>query len=563
MPFGGRLRLWHIVVLAALLLGGLFAGYYYLDTVRAGEDDGGLTENEQLVAVERGDLVTQVQTGGALTLPRRETIRLGDGSIVKDVLVTEGQAVIEGQALFTLDDATVAQHDMEVAKARIALRDAEAALAELSADATSALVDAEAALADAERALERALSNHAEAVSTTTDALRRAERDYQDVFSAWLGITLQAAELQENPDELLANWSLDLEWLLAADGPLSPSGNQYWQSVPADDPTTRWSETALYGVATFYPGTIIATCEDTNEHPINGHCLKKGFDESWDALVEARDALDDAVGDSDGAVKKAETDLTTARGKHNEAVTAVQDAGDGDDGYTRQLREAELVTARVALDEALERREDATVRAPIDGIVAVLNAVAGEPVDQESRIAVEIIDTSVVELVGLIDETDVLRIDYGDAAEVTLDALSGQVFSGEITSISSAAEQQQGIAVFEIKIRVNVPQDVDLREGMNATARMAVQRQTDVLLVPVQSIYGTFAEPLLRVMVDGEILARPVRLGATDEFWVVVDDGATEGEQIIMHVSAADEFGGFFGGPGAGRQTSRAIRVSN
>ena len=291
-----------------------------------------------------------------------------------------------------------------------------------------------------------------------------------------------------------------------------------------------------------------------------GHCLRKGFDDTWDLLVVSREHLEDTVEDKNNALKQAEHDLIAARDTQEQALIALADAGEDEFGYARQLKEAELVTTRVALEDALKKREEATIRAPIDGIVAVLNAIEGEPLDTESRIAVEIIDTSTVELEGLVDETDVLRIDYGDAAEITLDAVPGQIFSGEITSISSAAELQQGIAVFTVMIRVNVSPGVELREGMNATARMAVEMQSDVLLVPVQSIYGTFQEPLLRVMTDEAIISRPVTLGNNDDFWVVVESGVNEGEEVIMHVSEADEFAAFQGGPGFQRQTSRTVR---
>ena len=82
----------------------------------------------------------------------------------------------------------------------------------------------------------------------------------------------------------------------------------------------------------------------------------------------------------------------------------------------------------------------------------------------------------------------------------------------------------------------------------------------NVLLVPVQSIYGTFQEPLLRVMMDGEIASRPVALGGNDGFWVGVESGVDEGEEVVMHVSEADEFSGFGGGPGF-RQTTRTVRT--
>ncbi len=471
------------------------------------------------------------------------------------MLVEEGQAVIEGQALLTLDDATVARHDMDVAKAQIALRDAEDALANLLADTQSGLVTAEADVSDAERALADMEKEHRDKIDTAQDDVGKGEDDYRNIFSAWLGVTLGADELGTAPKDLLTAWGVNLEELLIEAVGDDTGRGIYSSGAPQDDPATRWSETLVYGVVNFYPGEVVAACESTDAHPLNGHCLQKGFDDAWNGLISARDALDGAITARDSAIRDAQDKLDAARDRHEQARQAVDDASGGPAGYTRSLREAELVTAQVALDDALQRREDATVRAPIDGIVAVLNAVAGEAIQVESRIAVEIIDTSVVELQGQVDETDVLQISYGDAAEITLDAMPGQVFTGSISSISSGAQLEQGIAVFSVMVRIDIVPGVDLREGMNATARMAVEEEFDVLLVPVQSIYGTFQEPLLRVMADDTIEPRPVTLGNNDDFWVVVESGVEEGEEVIMHVSEAEDFG-MFGGPGIRRQTT-------
>lgn len=559
-----RLRLWQISIILGVLLAGFGGGAYVINAQLSGDQaGGGLTDNEQLVAVMRGDLINQIQTGGTLTLPHRESIRLGAGSIVKDVLVEEGQAVIEGQALFTVDDATVARHDMEIAKARIALRDARDALENLLPDAQADLAAAEDNVADAERALNELDKEHREKIETAQDDVDEQEELYRDIFAAWLGVNLEEHEATIPPNELLTEWGTNLEELLIEPVGADSVRGIYSRGAPPDDPATRWSETIVYAIVNFYPGQIVATCRDTDAHPLNGHCLQKGFDDAWDILAMARDQLDDVLTARDTAIRDAQTRLDAAREKRDQALLAVRDAGEGNEGYARQLKEAELVTAQVALQDALQQREEATVRAPIDGIVAVLNAVPGEELDVESRIAVEIIDTSVVELSGQVDETDVLRISYGDPAEITLDAMPGQVFTGSISSISSAAQLQQGIAVFTLLVRIDVPPGVDLREGMNANARMAVEEEFNVLLVPVQSIYGTFQEPILRVMADGKTTSRPVTLGNNDGFWVVVESGVSEGEEVIMHVSEADEFGVFGGGPGFQRQTTRTVRVVN
>ena len=558
MRMNRRLAVWQIALLVVIAVGAAAGAY----VVFGGPDDqaaGGLTEDEQLVMIQRGDLLNQVQTGGTLLFPNKESLRIGGSSVVKDVLVSEGQTVVEGQALITLDDATLAAHDEGVAKARIALRAAQDALENLLPDAQAERQDALDVLADAESALSGVLKDHDKMIGDATEAVTTAEGEYREIFAAWLGVPLRGADILASPERLMEGWGLDLANLLAPGGVYESSGGSFYRGSPPDDPATAWSETAVYGILNFYPGGIIATCEESGKHPPNGHCLKKGFDDAWTNLEAARDARVDAENAKSAAVSKADDTVDAARELLEKAEMSVADATEGEGGLMVDLRRAELATATLALEDVLNRREEATLRAPFAGIVSVLNAVPGEALPEDVRVAVEILDTSVVELVGSVDETDVLRVAEGDPAEVLLDALPGQTFTGHVSSIASAAESQQGIAVFSLKIQIRVPDGVVLREGMNANATLAVELEESVLLVPVQAVYGTFREPLLRVIEDGEIVVRSVTLGNSDGFWVVVEDGATEHEEIIMPVSQAGQFTGF-GGPDGGR---RVVRVVN
>ena len=111
---------------------------------------------------------------------------------------------------------------------------------------------------------------------------------------------------------------------------------------------------------------------------------------------------------------------------------------------------------------------------------------------------------------------------------------------------------------YPVKIRVNSTEGARLPEGLSATAQVIIREQTDAILIPLQALYGTSQAPIVRVVNGNDITERPVTIGISDDFWVVVEDGLEEGETISMEVVGSGDpfgFGGFgpFGGPGGRR----------
>ena len=202
------------------------------------------------------------------------------------------------------------------------------------------------------------------------------------------------------------------------------------------------------------------------------------------------------------------------------------------------LREAEVASAQLSLDTAVELLETSTLRAPMDGVVSLVNVETGQVVTPNTRV-IEIVDFTVVEVDAIVDEIDVLFVQVGAQADVTMDALPGQVLEGVVSSVAMEAQNQQGVVTYPIRIQVGVPEGVQLVEGLSATANIVLREDTNVLLIPVQSIYGTFEQPLVRVMSNGAVKERPVVLGNSDDFWVVVSEGLIEGEQVVMLSSEA------------------------
>ncbi len=197
------------------------------------------------------------------------------------------------------------------------------------------------------------------------------------------------------------------------------------------------------------------------------------------------------------------------------------------------LAEQKIVAGQVRLTTAEEELAAAIIISPIGGYVSEVSVEPGDNVEARAAI-MGVVDPAVVEIDGIVDEIDVLLVEVGTAAEVSLDALPGVRLNGVVTEIADEAENQQGVITFPIRIRMEVPDGMHPRAGLSAVANIVLREERNVLLVPQQALYGSFDRPLVRVMTDGGVSEIPVELGSSDEFWVSVKAGVSEGDQIIL-----------------------------
>ena len=162
-----------------------------------------------------------------------------------------------------------------------------------------------------------------------------------------------------------------------------------------------------------------------------------------------------------------------------------------------------------------------------------------------------------MEMDGIVDEIDILLLSEGLVASVTVDALPGQALSGVVSEVAPAATIQQGVVTYRVRVRVQIPDHVQLRDGLSAVADLILEQQLNVLLLPQQAIFGSFQAPTVKLQTESGIVEQPVVLGNSDDFWTEVRDGLQEGDLVVMQSSqaATDQFGAFrqfrsFGGGG-------------
>ena len=384
------------------------------------------------------------------------------------------------------------------------------------------------------------------------------------------------------------------------------------QGYPADDPETPWNEGVIYAWVNFYPGEIVVTCDsgvapfqgacirqemddawdayssaEDNLDAVTAQQNKAvtaaelavartedDLDSAHDALTElqsevdsldveaaekqlavalvdlntAEDDLASLVGEPDPLeVAASKTLVELAKARIDDAKATLEDLLEGPDPLDLAVLQADIATARASLDTAGTDLETIAITAPFSGVVSVVGVEPGDTVNPNTAV-LEIVDPTLIDVQGVVDEIDVLFIQEEIDAFVTLDALAGQVLVGSVSEIGTQSTNQQGVVTYPISIRLDLPQGLTLPEGLTAVASVVLQEDRNVLLVPLDSLFGSFQEPVVHVVNgSGSIEERPVSLGNSDDFWVVVSSGLAEGEQVVMQTSEAST-GGFFGG---------------
>jgi HlyD family secretion protein len=214
-----------------------------------------------------------------------------------------------------------------------------------------------------------------------------------------------------------------------------------------------------------------------------------------DLLVEidprdVQSAVDQAAADLESARVRA----ATSRGEEGRARRLMEAGLIPEQDYERTVEasaaaHATLVRAQTALRLAQERRQDVTIRAPIDGTILERTVEPGQIIaSATSNVSggttlFRMADLSSMQVRAKVNEVDIGQIHPGQAARVTVEAYPGRTFVGDVVKIEPQAVVEQNVTMFPVLVRLENPDGL-LRSGMNAEVEMDIARRADVVTVP-------------------------------------------------------------------------------
>jgi len=174
--------------------------------------------------------------------------------------------------------------------------------------------------------------------------------------------------------------------------------------------------------------------------------------------------------------------------------------------------------------------ENLEIRAPMDGVVAHIDPQLGMTV-QSGQWLGHIYNTSDMRMWVQVDDVDVLLVQQGAPVRVTVDALPGKTFEGEVEHVATMGEDQSGITRFRVTIKVEG--GPELRPGMQAQAHIDAGSAEDVLLVPLEAIFEEDGQSKVEILEDGVPKVVPVELGLMNDRVAEVKSGLEEGQLVI------------------------------
>jgi HlyD family secretion protein len=166
-------------------------------------------------------------------------------------------------------------------------------------------------------------------------------------------------------------------------------------------------------------------------------------------------------------------------------------------------RRINVAKATLARSSDILRKYDSF--APLDGMVTNLPVRSGETVvtglqNATGTLIMTIADMSLITAEVKVDETDIVNVKLGQAAEITIDAIPNKTFQGHVTEIGNTAIlRSTGVAAsqsaissqeakdFKVVIAMDNPPD-EVRPGLSCTAKVTTATRKNTLQIPIQAL---------------------------------------------------------------------------
>lgn len=438
------------------------------DTVAAGDTIARLDAGEAAASLARAE--------AQLKAAEARLQDLLDGPRAEDLAVAEAQ-LRQAQAQLTAAEGSVTPEDLRAAREQIAA--AQAALERLRPGAAGADVRAAQAQLDGAQANLAVQRNQLSAAKTSAElGLRQAGDALVQAQTAYSTAKWHWEHVQAHGTDPISPRVPDASGQTRTNTLTDAQKQQYRDAFVQAESSLHSAELAVQQAQLALENAQQVEIDGLQAAEATLASARADFDRTRSGV------LTEQLAQGQAQLALAQAQLARLRGPQRDNQLAVAQAGVELAQATlaqlsatpqpseRTALEAQVESARAERDAARVALARTELKAPFAGQVAAFELRPGELVAPTSVVA-QLADTSqwLVETTDL-TELDIARVQVGDRAELTFDAMPGVTLAGQVASIRSYGERLQGDVVYRAIIRLDAP-DTRLRWNMTASAVIA------------------------------------------------------------------------------------------
>lgn len=509
---------------AILLIGAIAAvGFRYLKPKSTASQ-----ANRQLARVQKGELVQLVSGSGPISSSDKYDVTPNVSGTLTKIYYKDGDKIKAGALLFEIDDSDarlkIKQLENSIQQARLSQ---EYDLKDLQSNKVVAAIDGEVASLQVKAG--DSLNQNGTVLTITDKSKLKLLVSFNNTYRSKLTIGQQVT---------VNAFNTTTEDLYTVNGKISQISS----------PSYKTSD-----------GAEVYNVEVTIDNSSN---LKEGMVGNVELNIDGTDIKSKDSGTLSYA--QTVTAKTSAGGTVSKIyVTEGQNVKKGDilaelDNEDLQLStqtsELKLQDLEIQLQIAEENLDDYKLYSPIDGTFTLNDVQQGNSIKQGDILG-SVANYDTMEFSIDVDELDIAKIQVGQTADVTIDALTetnDKPLKGTVKEIAIEGTSSDGVSTYPVTILLE--KDEALKGGMNANAEIVVNKKTDVLYVPIDAVQKKNGKSYVSVAAATQTTPaasdssgkgtsgttmKEVTTGISNDQYIEIVSGLNEGDTVTVTSSSS------------------------
>jgi membrane fusion protein (multidrug efflux system) len=251
--------------------------------------------------------------------------------------------------------------------------------------------------------------------------------------------------------------------------------------------------------------------------------LREGMPAARGAVLVALDAATQAA-----ELRQAEANLALSQANYRRTEDLYQKKFVAERARDEAAANLKVLEAAVALARA--KLQKTQIRAPFAGIVGIRNVSVGDYV-KEGQELINIEDIGSLKVDFRLPESDLSRLQKGQAVELSADAMPGQAFKGVLDAIDPLLDAS-GRAI-SLRARLANP-ELKLRPGMFVRVRLAFGGERQGLALPEEALVPAGNDNFVFRVAEGKAQRVKVKIGQRRGATVEIAEGLKAGDEVVI-----------------------------